>query len=110
MLDLKFLGSVLWRGRLAFSIAFIALVAGAVLLIRSRPPQFSAELLIEADTKPLRSTLNLGSDQTVNAARVEPTVLVSAVNVLSSRSLMERVVVATRLDSDQEFASTSVPF
>lgn len=98
--------AMLWQQRLQFIVIFAFVMTGAVALIWSRPPRYEADALIAVDTRPLRSVQGASSPETVNfVTRTDSSTLLSEINLLGSRPLIDRLIVAAQLDRDADFAS-----
>ena len=111
MLSLRFLAALLWQRRLVFCFVFLVVLSGAAAFILTRPPQFVAETLLAIDNRPLRSVQGTisGQEQANPLERVDATVLAGEVNLLTSRAILERVVVELGLDNDAEFVPRPGP-
>jgi uncharacterized protein involved in exopolysaccharide biosynthesis/Mrp family chromosome partitioning ATPase len=102
-IDLAQIRAALWRGRATILYATIGALALAVLLISFTPSQYTAATQILIDPSDLRA---VGNDTTQPAQMSDAALMQveSQVNVLTSDTVLRRVVSSEGLDHDPEFA------
>ena len=102
-IDFSKIAGALWRGRATILYTTIAALALAVLFVVLSPYEYTATTQILIDPTDLRAVGN----NTTEASQMSDAALMqveSQVSVLTSDSVLRRVVVAEGLDHDPEFA------
>ncbi|HEX4411838.1 MAG TPA: exopolysaccharide transport family protein [Xanthobacteraceae bacterium] len=100
--DLGKMAAALWRGRMTILISTLAALALAIAFIQLTPHQYTAATQILIDPTDLRA---VGNDTTQQAQMSDAAILQveSQVSVLTSDTVLSRVVASQDLEHDPEF-------
>ncbi|GGH17278.1 chain-length determining protein [Alsobacter metallidurans] len=94
-----FVGVARRRKRLIWAVVAVAVAIGFLLLVLV-PPTFKARAVVLIDFKRLAA---LEEDFSTSSGRIDSSAVLSQIEILKSESVIDRTVVAEKLDEDPEF-------